>query len=95
MLKEEVFVEQPQGFHMEGAGNKVYKLREALYGCKQAPRTWYEEIDKYFMKKGFERSKSEPTLYVLQKETSILIVSLYIDDSIVTRNDYQLIQSFK
>lgn len=31
-LNEEVFVEQPQGFEIRDAADKVYKLRKALYG---------------------------------------------------------------
>lgn len=63
-LKEDVYVEQPQGFVVKGEESKVYKLKKTLYGLKQAPRAWYSEIDSYFLKTGFERSKSEPTLYV-------------------------------
>ena len=63
-LKEEVYVQQPQGFVSKGQEEKVYRLKKALYGLKQAPRAWYSEIDNYFMEKGFQRSKSEPTLYV-------------------------------
>ncbi|GJW84698.1 retrovirus-related pol polyprotein from transposon TNT 1-94 [Tanacetum coccineum] len=40
LLKEEVYVAQPDGFvnldHLE----KVYRLKKALYGLKQAPRAW-------------------------------------------------------
>lgn len=64
VLKDEVYVEQPQGFVVKGGEDKVYRLKKALYGLKQAPRTWYAEIDKYFVKKGFRKSPSEPTLCV-------------------------------
>ena len=37
-LKEEVYVEQPSGYVVKGAEEKVYRLRRALYGLKQAPR---------------------------------------------------------
>jgi hypothetical protein len=37
-LKEEVYVEQPQGFVIQGEEEKVYKLRKALYRLKQAPK---------------------------------------------------------
>ncbi|GJR27487.1 retrovirus-related pol polyprotein from transposon TNT 1-94 [Tanacetum coccineum] len=36
-LKEEVYVNQPQGFEVEGKEEKVYKLKKALYGLKQEP----------------------------------------------------------
>ena len=38
-LKEEVYVEQPAGFIRKGNEHKVFKLKKALYGLHQAPRT--------------------------------------------------------
>ena len=63
VLKEEVYVEQPEGFEVKNAGHKVYKLKKALYGLKQAPRAWYSEIDAYLSTCNFKRSTSEATLY--------------------------------
>ncbi|CAL5325451.1 unnamed protein product [Camellia sinensis] len=95
-LEEEVYVDQPQGFVVKGKEDKVYKLKKALYGLKQAPRAWYSEIDAYFNEKGFQRSKSEPTLYIKrQGTTGILIVSLYVDDLVFTGSDEKLIEDFK
>jgi hypothetical protein len=37
ILKEEIYVEQPQGFIVKGNKSKVLKLRKALYFLKQAP----------------------------------------------------------
>ncbi|VVA19470.1 Hypothetical predicted protein, partial [Prunus dulcis] len=64
VLKEEVYVEQPQGFVKDNEEIRVYKLNKALYGLKQAPRAWYDEIDSYFNRAGFKKSPSEATLYV-------------------------------
>ncbi|GAU12969.1 hypothetical protein TSUD_191600 [Trifolium subterraneum] len=36
-LEKEVYVEQPQGFIVEGKENNVLKLNKVLYGLKQAP----------------------------------------------------------
>jgi hypothetical protein len=41
-INEEVYVEQPPGFEDDRYPDHVYKLSKALYGIKQAPRTWYE-----------------------------------------------------
>jgi transposase InsO family protein len=95
-LKEEVYVEQPQGFIIKGEEDKVYKLRKALYGLKQAPRAWYSQIDGYFQRHGFLKSKSEPTLYVKhQGNTDILIIALYVDDLVFTGNNAKMIEEFK
>ncbi|KAK6160443.1 hypothetical protein DH2020_003824 [Rehmannia glutinosa] len=38
LLEEEVYVEQPPGFEQKTIGDKVYKLKKALYDLKQVPR---------------------------------------------------------
>nr|GEW85221.1 hypothetical protein [Tanacetum cinerariifolium] len=43
-LKEEVYVNQPDGFIDPYHPDKVYRLKKALYGLKQAPRAWYGEL---------------------------------------------------
>nr|GEX16674.1 retrovirus-related Pol polyprotein from transposon TNT 1-94 [Tanacetum cinerariifolium] len=40
LLKDEVYVAQPDGFVDPDHPKKVYRLRKALYGLKQAPRAW-------------------------------------------------------
>ncbi|GKC33977.1 retrovirus-related pol polyprotein from transposon TNT 1-94 [Tanacetum coccineum] len=40
-LKEEVYVNQPDGFVGPHHPDKVYRLKKALYGLKQAPRAWH------------------------------------------------------
>ncbi|GJZ06320.1 retrovirus-related pol polyprotein from transposon TNT 1-94 [Tanacetum coccineum] len=42
VLKEEVYVSQPEGFVDPDHPTHVYRLKKALYGLKQAPRTWYQ-----------------------------------------------------
>nr|GEY43291.1 retrovirus-related Pol polyprotein from transposon TNT 1-94 [Tanacetum cinerariifolium] len=44
LLKEEVYVNQPDGFVDPYHPDKVYRLKKALYGLKQAPRAWYDEL---------------------------------------------------
>nr|GFA89173.1 retrovirus-related Pol polyprotein from transposon TNT 1-94 [Tanacetum cinerariifolium] len=40
ILREEVYVSQPDGFVDPDNPNHVYKLKKALYGLKQAPCGW-------------------------------------------------------
>ncbi|GJT79770.1 gag-pol polyprotein [Tanacetum coccineum] len=53
LLKEEVFVNQPNWLIDPDHPEKVYHLRKALYGLKQAPRAWYNELSTFLMSKGF------------------------------------------
>ena len=40
-IEKEVYVDQPPGFVDYEHPNHVYKLKRALYGLEQAPRSWY------------------------------------------------------
>ena len=94
-LEEEIFVEQPEGFSIAGKENQVYQLKKALYGLKQAPRSWYSRIDTYLQNLGFTKSLSESTLYIKRDEEHILVVSLYVDDLLITGSCKELIEKFK
>nr|GEU98501.1 hypothetical protein [Tanacetum cinerariifolium] len=54
-LKEEVYVNQPDGFVDPYHLDKVYRLKKALYGLKQAPRAWYDELSNFLVSKGFSK----------------------------------------
>ena len=94
-LNENVFVEQPNGYIQKGNEHKVYKLKKALYGLKQAPRAWYSQVEAYFIKEGFEKCNYEHTLFIKRQDNKVVIVSLYVDDLIVSGNDELMIVEFK
>nr|GEZ12261.1 copia protein [Tanacetum cinerariifolium] len=50
LLKEEVFVRQPDGFVDPYFPNHMYRLKKALYGLKQAPRTTKYQLADPFTK---------------------------------------------
>jgi len=95
VLQEEIYVEQPDGFVIQGAKDKVYLLQKALYGLKQAPKAWYSRIDEHLLNLGFVKSLSKATLYVKLKDNDVLIVSLYVDDILVTGSNELLVEEFK
>jgi hypothetical protein len=95
ILQEEIYVEQPAGFVIQGKEDKVYLLKKALYGLKQTPRAWYSRIDDYLTGSGFQKSLSEATLYVKRINDDVLIISLYIDDLLVTGSNIEQVEKFK
>ncbi|CAL8154967.1 unnamed protein product [Prunus armeniaca] len=96
VLKEEVYVDQSDGFVTTNYEDKVYKLKKALYGLKQAPRAWYEEINAYLVSCGYVRSTSDAILYCkTKKDSGTLIVSIYVDDIVYIGSSEELIAKFK
>ena len=94
-LEEESFVEQPEGFVFPGQDEKVYQLKKSLYGLKPAPRSWYNRIDTHVTNLGLKKSLSESTFYIKKADNEILVVSLYVDDLLVTGSSKDLIDRFK
>ena len=91
-LKEEVYSVHPKGFVQKRQKHLVWKLKKAIYGLKQAPRSWYIKIDTFFNQKGLVKSKSDPNLYMKRdQEGNICLISLYVDDLIITGNACKLI----
>ena len=67
-LKEEIYMEQPEGFVVQGQEKKVCKLVKSIYGLKQAGQVWYELMaDTLRRKLGFERIYSDAGVYVLRQ----------------------------
>nr|GEX45051.1 opie2 pol protein [Tanacetum cinerariifolium] len=81
-LKEEVYVNQPDGFVDPYHPDKVYRIKKALYGLKQALRAWYDELSKFLLSKGFSKGSIDPTLFITKYREDILHVQIYVDDII-------------
>jgi hypothetical protein len=94
-LAEEVYVAQPPGFTAAGHEEKVLRLHKALYGLRQAPRSWNAKLDASLHELGFTRSKCEHGLYVRGAKASRLVVGVYVDDLIITGKMNKEIDSFK
>nr|GEZ13540.1 retrovirus-related Pol polyprotein from transposon TNT 1-94 [Tanacetum cinerariifolium] len=82
LLKEEVYVNQPDGFVDPYHPNKVSHLKKALYGLKQAPRAWYDELSTFLESKGFSKGFIDLTLFITKHRGDILMVQIYVDDII-------------
>nr|GEX13461.1 retrovirus-related Pol polyprotein from transposon TNT 1-94 [Tanacetum cinerariifolium] len=77
-----VYVAQPDGFVDPDHPKKVYRLRKALYGLKQAPKAWYDKLSKFLISKGFTKGTIDPTLFTIRYGEDILLVQIYVDDTI-------------
>jgi Reverse transcriptase (RNA-dependent DNA polymerase) len=63
-LKEELYVEQPDGYKLPGGVDRVWRLKKGLYGLVQAGRTWNEELNSHMVSVGLTASPKDPAIYV-------------------------------
>nr|GEZ72898.1 Gag-Pol polyprotein [Tanacetum cinerariifolium] len=80
-LKEEVYVNQPDGFVDPYHPDKVYRLKKALYGLKQASKAWYNELSKFLLSKGFTKGYSNQSraYRVFNKRTRVIMESIHVN----------------
>ncbi|WVZ80646.1 hypothetical protein U9M48_028105 [Paspalum notatum var. saurae] len=93
-IEEEVYVRQPPGFESARFPDRVYKLRKALYGPKQAPRAWYARLKSFLLKSGFVMGSVDKTLFLLSCGGDTTIVRIYVDDIIFGGSSHALMSSF-
>ena len=94
-LDEEIYMEQPEGFHVKGQENKVYWLHRALYGLKQAGLVWWCELDKSMSQLGFKRIQSDASIFICRTKSTYIIAVVYVDDALFCGPDLTLITKVK
>ncbi|GJX77885.1 retrotransposon protein, putative, ty1-copia subclass [Tanacetum coccineum] len=94
-LTEDVFMAQPEGFENAKYPKRVCKLQKAIYGLKQASRSWnlcfHEKVTQF----GFSRSEDESCIYVKISGSIVVFLVLYVDDILHIGNDIPILQSVK
>lgn len=85
-ISEEIFMYQPDGFPI-GDKNEVCKLNRAIYGLKQASRSWFLKAKNLLLDLKFKQSKHEQCVFYKNSKHSFLIVALYVDDFFLFFND--------
>jgi hypothetical protein len=58
-LDEELYMDQPDGFVVEGQEGKMCKLLKFLYGLKQAPKQLHDKFDRTLTSAGFTVNKAD------------------------------------
>jgi hypothetical protein len=78
-----------------GGPKKLWSLKRALYGLRQAPREWYLTFKKALEEMGFKPCPNEPSLYVYNKDGVHCLIPVYVDDMLFACNDEAWLKHFK
>jgi len=81
-LQEEVYISVPQGISIQHPNNG-FRLKRALYGLKQSPRAWYDDIHKSLTNQGYKCMQNESCLFYKHSVKGPTIIALYVDDLII------------
>lgn len=80
-LDEEIYIEQPPGYRIKGQEHKVFKLKRAIYGLKQAARAWWIELAASLKELGFNKTYADAGIFIAQHANgTFAIILAYVDD---------------
>ncbi|GJX87375.1 retrovirus-related pol polyprotein from transposon TNT 1-94 [Tanacetum coccineum] len=74
ILKEEVYVSQPEGFVNQYHPNHVFRSKKTLCGLKQAPRAWYDLLSKFLLSKKFVKGVVDLTLSTYKEGNDLILI---------------------
>ncbi|GAB2272659.1 hypothetical protein Dimus_038986 [Dionaea muscipula] len=93
-LSDEVYMEQPPGFLHPQHPQHVCRLQKAIYGLRQAPRAWYNELRHFLLSTGFRNSHCDTSLFIFQSSSTLIYLLVYVDDILITGSSTASITSF-
>ena len=88
-------MEQPPRFVAQGEIGRVCRLQKSLYGLKKSPRAWFGKFNEVIEKFSMQNSNSDNSVFYRNSQAAIILLVVYIDDIIITRNDMVGISSLK
>ena len=95
-LDEDIYMEQPEGFVVDGKSKMVCKLKKSLYGLKQSPRQWYKRFDHFMLESDFHRSIKDAWVYFKRLGNDCWVyLLLYVDDMLIASKDKAEINKLK
>ena len=65
------------------AGDKVCLLGKALYGLRQAGRSWHKRLSETLKRIGATASASDPCLFHMGAGREITLIAIYVDDILI------------
>jgi len=91
-VEKEIYMKAPPGFEENG---KVCRLKKSLYRLKQSPRAWFRRFISTLNLLGYKQGHLDHTFTKHATNGSKTILIVYVDDIIITCDNYQEIKTLK
>jgi len=83
-------VEIPLGFRSIEEGNKVCRLKKALYGLNESPRAWFGRLTHVVISIGYWQSQGVHNLFIEHSlEGKLILLLIYVDGMIVGDDEHE------
>lgn len=95
-LEEQIYMDQLEGFQVQGKENYVCKLKKLLYSLKQSPRQWYQCFDTVMASQGYTQSEYD-ILFISEglQMGHFIYLLLHVDDMIIASKSMYEINELK
>jgi hypothetical protein len=94
-LDEQIYMQQPDGFVVNGQEKKVCKLLKSLYGLKQVRKQWHTKFNTTLTSASFFDNKADKCVYYHYGGGKGVILCQYVDDILIFGTHLKVIQEVK
>ncbi|MBW0502459.1 hypothetical protein O181_042174 [Austropuccinia psidii MF-1] len=84
-LSENIYLWPPAGLAL--SADKCYCLKKSIYGLKQSPRCWYQELVSFFKSIDFIPSSVDGCLFISKNKGWPCLVHVHVDDMTIVSPD--------
>jgi len=91
LMKEDIYMKQPEGFVEPGYEDHVCKLVHTIYGTMQGAHDWYETLTETYKKLGYTTSRADPCVRYKREGDGYTITDTYTDDIFgASKSDWEI-----
>ena len=100
-LEEKVYMDQLEGFSIQGKEHMVCKLNKSMilkrtiYGLKKAFRQWYLKFNDTITSFEFKENTVDQCIYLKVSGSKFIFLILYVDDILLASSDLGLLHTTK
>jgi hypothetical protein len=92
-IKEDIYMQQPEGYVDEQYPGYVCKFLKSLYGLKQAAHLWNQLLSKTLKTFGFRQLMTDTSCFVItDQDVTAVIMALFVDDLLIVARTAALVQ---
>src|SRR6266542_638519 len=80
LMKEDIYMKQPEGFVKPGFKDHVCKLVHTIYGTMQGTHDWYETLTETYEKLSYITSHADPCVKYKREDGGYTLTDTYTND---------------